>query len=207
MGTNDSTSPIYQYGEAGDVITWKVPKKLLTSAANQTLYADYEFNFNYINSSGNLSPSVKLYYSSNSLSNFYSLEADTFNPEINREDTTAYLINVGEDNGRGRIAFGIRDINLVSVQYNEKGTYVSSVYTSDKPIYAISMKANDRVTGFDGYKPQDLIKYYIQFADSGESKWFPISPNPRTNELDSSNQLVPSIYLLDSSLNANERVS
>lgn len=202
-GTNDNVAPIYQYCNCGGTISWLVPKM------NKDAFSDYTFGINYINSSGNVTGPLSIYYDSVSLFNMNSStfvkSGDGTAPKDDDISEPDYIM-VDEENGRSRMAVGVNDIDLVVVQYNEKGTYVSAPFTSEKPIYAISMETNESALGFAGYKTNDMVKYYIQFSLTDNGEWYPISPKPRLNEIDSNNKWIPNIYILDTNLFEEDKV-
>lgn len=207
-GTNESATPVYQYCNFGETLTWKVPK--ISGVLNtQSVYSAYDFRINYIDLSGNLSGSSLVRYSSKDLMDWDKSPVSlgtNWNPDTKGGSEGPYFVEIGEDNGRSRMATGLRDIDLVVVQYNEKGTYVSTPYTSEKPIYALSIEANESNVPITGFKIWDTVKWYIQFEINDNGKWYRISPKPRVNELDSAGKNVPNIYVLDTNLFAEDRV-
>jgi len=204
-GTNDNINPIYQYLQPSGTITWKIPKKF---TVNPDVYGWYTFRLNYINSSGLLSPTVNIEFFSRQLRNFdQAIPALPDNYQIQDGDIAGpYVVTVEGETARSRISLGVRDIDLAVVQYNENGTYISSPYTSEKPIYGLSMEVNESAPKITNFNIWDMVKYYIQFDINDNGKWYQISPKPRINELDINGVNVPNIFLLDSNLFSNDKV-
>jgi hypothetical protein len=202
-GTNESATPVYQYCMKDEAISWLVPKFNI----NGSTYADYKFDISYINLSGHVTGPLTVSYTSDTLKD---IETKTFtlNEATQEQDISEpnFNILIEGTTGRHRLAVGVNDIDLVTVQYNEKGTYVSAPFTSEKPIYAISMETNESSLGFAGHKIENIVKYYIQFTLSNDGEWYPISPKPRSNEVDTEGKLVPNIYILDTNLFEEDKV-
>ena len=202
-GSNSSLSPLYGYCSVGETLEWIVPK-----LHENDLYAAYDFRINYIDLSGNLAGPLLLQYTSQQLHDFHTKPISLTNLTINSDNTNLGLdyITVEGSTGRSRLSVGLADIDLISTQYQEKGVYVSSIYTSEKPIYALSMDVNENIKKIAGYRSWDIVKYYIQFNLTESGEWYRISPKPRLNELDIENKNVPSVYILDSNLFAEDKV-
>lgn len=200
-GSNASLNPIYRYCSLGEKLEWSVPKM------NASNYAAYDFRINYIDLSGNLTGPLNVKYASADLKEFHegAVELTTINNNVFNNSNLDY-ITIEEETGRSRLSVGIADIDLISTQYHEKGVYVSSIYTSEKPIYAVSLDVNESIKNVPGYRSWDIVKYYIQFDLSENGLWYRISPKPRLNELDGDNKNVPSIYILDSNLFTEDKV-
>lgn len=192
-GSNEDTEPIYSYMEAiPSGLVFKVPKFITTN-----VYSDYNFNIEYINSSGNITGPVGVTYSAQNMQDFFTKQ---YTPNdggvIIRKDESNYeIIDIEGVTNRSRIAVGVSDIDLVSTRYNQKGVYVSNIYTSEKPIYLISMETNEAIQTFSRFNSWDIVKYYIKIQD--DPNWIRISPKPRVNELDEEGGYVPSILILD----------
>ncbi|CDQ41788.1 vWA domain-containing protein [Virgibacillus salexigens] len=76
-----------------------------------------------------------------------------------------------------RYCIGIRDIEILSCEYEEKGELVTKPYYFDKPIERISVSANETIG--DLLSENSLIKYnwitYFVSIDDGK-QWHPITP-------------------------------
>lgn len=191
-GSNESVNPLYQYmGAIPSGVYFKVPKLLLNNE-----YADYSFNIEYINSSGLLTGPTTVNYTSETMKNFFTKKYTGNESVVKSEDSSKEIIDITGATNRSRLAIGISDIDLVSTQYNEKGVYISQVYTNEKPIYALNMEVNEEIQAFSRFNNWDIVKYYIQLA--GDENWYRVSPKPRINELDESGLMVPSVFILDS---------
>jgi hypothetical protein len=201
-GTNESIDPIIQYGTPDCSIVWKVPKFI-----NENQYADYRCSIEYINSSGVLSTPLVISFLSNALKDMYARTPATgFDQQVGDENIIGpYPVSIRGNTARYRRAIGVRDIDLGIVQYDEKGSSISKIYTTEKPIYALTMTVNENTSIEDVKQPWDVIKYYIQFIDNASSDWIRISPKPRTSELDEKGMNVPNILILDSDLLASDK--
>ena len=197
-GSNQSNTPLYQYGSVGTVLQWKVPIKCNAG------YADYQFDVKYINSSGILSPSTSFKFTSDAVKTLVTDDVKDNVQDIKSNTKTFNQIEVRGVTGRSRLSLGLRDIDLISTIYNQTGKYVSSMYTSEKPIYALSLNTNESSYISNTVNIWDIVKYYIQFNSSGS--WYQISPKPRINEVDNTGKSVPSVIILDSSTFDKERI-
>lgn len=206
-GSNSSTNPIPQYLKPSGFISWKVPK---FQSDNKT-YNDYSFAISYINSSGIVTGPTTIDFTSASLQalNTGSLTLGSSTGGLTLGDNLLgpNSITIDGNTGRYRVSIGVNDLNLITVQYNQVGTFVSTPYTNTDPIYAISLKTSESVKSVQGLNVWDIVKYYIQFNVTDNGQWYPISPKPRVNEVDASGKLVPNIYILDTNLLGQDTVS
>ena len=196
-----SNIPLPYFAMPGGNLTWKVPKFYDPFTAGS--YASYDFDVSYINSSGLVSGVVTFNFTSDSLKTLDkgSFSTPTADPgNLNKSIFGPVAIPIAGTTGRSRLAVAINDINLATVQYNQVGTFVSTPYTNTDPIYALSIRANESTQSFPNLSIWNFIKYYIQFDVTDNGIWYPISPKPRSNEIDISGNLIPNIYILDTNL-------
>lgn len=197
-----SSSPIYDYISGVHTTSrWKVPK-FVSGTAN---YDGYTFTATYINASGVESTPTSIRYTPDMLR---TLGQSSINENSKGEWSLrdASLIRVGDH--RRRLAIGISDIDLESIKYKTKGSFISKPYACDFPLYAVSIEATEQIPRNDvsALTPWDFIKYYLQFGNVEDSPWIRISPRERSYETDGSAQ-VPSVIILDTLMNETDTTS
>lgn len=197
---------------------WTVPKfandtgPVGEDLANNTGYQGYAFKISYLNFPGEESPQLNLTFTSEDLKNFYSdilgSDSDLTDFDFKRKSTLR-AVNVEGNTYRKRLAMGIRDIDMESVEYSTEGKYISKVFNSDSAIYAISLDATEQFPFFpEGTStPWDFVRYYVQFGAEKSDEWERISTASRGGEIDASGVFIPKVLILDSLLNETQQES
>ena len=108
---------------------------------------------------------------------------------------------------RKRLAIGLQDIDLQSIKYKNTGQYLSNLYASEEPMYAVSLDATEQFPRAGTLQPWDFIKYYIQFGSVKSDEWVRLSPKSRTNEIDDEAKLVPHTIILDTQMAGGDKDS
>lgn len=96
-----------------------------------------------------------------------------------------------------RYAIGIRDINIMSYQFEEKSELVSTKYTSTKPIKEVMLYANEKIPEAfldDLTKANDWIQYFISIDDVNWHRITPVHQNPTTK-----GEIPPKIFEINAS--------
>ena len=106
-------------------------------------------------------------------------------------------INALEHFEANRFLIGIRDISCFNFSYKEKSEYVSTKFTSTKPISNISMIVDDFIPKLFPQSDKDYIRYYFSINDGLE--WHPIIPRG-LNKLEGYSK-----YIINSGTPANYR--
>lgn len=212
--TLPSTTISYGYVEpSGTSLSFRVPKfqDADNSDNNDTgQYQSYIFKFEHINSAGVVSPAVGVGYDQLSLKKLHeSAVASSDNiripdPELWNGPTP---VVVKDKTNRHRLSLGIQDVDLQSVKYKKSGSYVSKLYASEEPIYAVSIDSTEQIPLLGSLQPWDFIKYYIQFGSAKSDEWSRISTKSRTTEIDGDQKPVPNLVILDTHMLDSEKDS
>ena len=111
---------------------------------------------NYNDSTSNIEPSY-------AKSGLFTIPASTIQKKAGQEIIDAY-----------RYMIGIRDMSLKSYVFNDKGTFVSESYITDKPIDSVTLDVDEYIPGDN----PEILKYYLTF--DGGINWHQIYPMKRS---------------------------
>lgn len=205
-GWMDNGGHAYLMPNSGS-ITWSVPKFFDNGAK---AYERYKFGIKYINSSGTLSPPLDIEYNEDSLKSIHNKEvSDAVGEKLSDEKLWQgpIPINVKPLTHRKRLAIGVQDIDLQSIEYKDRGSHISKMYGSEEPIYAVSLDVTEQMPQAGDAPAWDFVKYYVQFGSVESDEWIRISPKSRVNEVDDEGNYVPNILILDSQMTDNDKQS